>query len=338
MKEATSINDLGEFALIDHLTKNIKLSHPESKLGIGDDAAIIQYQGEQVVTTDLMLEGINFDLSYTPLKHLGYKAAIANFSDIYAMNAQPKQLLVGIGISARFSLEQLEELYQGIHLACKIYDVDLIGGDTSPSLTGLIISMTCIGNSSLQLVKRHGAQVNDLICVSGNLGAAYMGLQLLEREKAVMTGNEGLQPDFEGFDYILERQLKPEARKDIIELLAEKKIRPKAMIDISDGLASELLQIAKASQKGVQVYEDKIPIDYQTAAMAEELNMNLTTVALNGGEDFELLFTVGIEQHEIIKDLKEISIIGHVTEEKYGKILVSRDQQEISLKAQGFRD
>ncbi len=331
----TSINDLGQFGLVEHLTKDVKTQHPETLLGIGDDAAIIQTNDKQVVTTDILLEGIHFDLTYTPLKHLGYKAAIAAFSDVYAMNGYPKQLLVSLGVSGRFELQHLDELYEGIRLASDIYKVDLVGGDTSSSLTGLTIAVTCIGTCLQEPTLRSTAQVNDLVCVSGNLGAAFMGLQLLEREKSVVHNNEGLLPDFEGFDYILERQLKPEARKDIIDLFALQKIVPTAMIDLTNGLASDLLQICKASKKGVQLFEDKLPIDYQTAHMAENLNLNLSTVALNGGEDFELLFTLPLTMYDKIKDVKEISVIGHITEEKYGRYFITRDQQELELKAQG---
>jgi len=337
----TGIAEIGEFGLIHHLTDNIKLKNTSSIKGIGDDAAVLDYKNKQVlVTTDVLLEGIHFDLVYTPLKHLGYKAAVINFSDIYAMNGQPKQIVVTLGISKRMSIEAVDELYSGILFACEQYGVDLVGGDTSASYTGLTINITCIGEADKEkIVYRNGAKENDLICVSGDLGAAYMGLQLLEREKAVfLNSNEkdAIQPDFAAKEYILERQLKPEARKDIIALLAEKNITPTSMIDVSDGLSSELLHICEQSKKGCRVYEDKIPIDYQTATMAEEFNMNLTTAALNGGEDYELLFTVPLERYDKVKDLEGIKVIGHITPQDKGAYLVTRDGQEFKLKAQGW--
>ena len=336
----TEIATLGEFGLIDYLTKGIQPLHASTQKGIGDDAAVLSYPaGKQVlVTTDLLLEGVHFDLVYTPLKHLGYKAAVVNFSDIYAMNGTPKQITVSLGISKRFSVEDIEMLYAGIRLACEDYGVDIVGGDTTSSLTGLTISITCIGEADKdKVVYRNGAQVTDLICVSGNLGAAYMGLQLLEREKAVLNGSDkDVQPDFAGKEYILERQLKPEARKDIIEKLAEAGIQPTAMMDISDGLSSELLHICKQSDKGCRIYEEHLPIDYQTASMAEEFNMNLTTCALNGGEDYELLFTVPLACHEKIQDISDIRMIGHITKPELGCALITRDGQEFELKAQGW--
>ncbi|MDR1699444.1 MAG: thiamine-phosphate kinase [Prevotellaceae bacterium] len=337
----TEISTYGEFGLIKHLTENVKTSNSSTVKGIGDDAAILAYgEKETLVTTDLLLEGIHFDLTYVPLKHLGYKAAVVNFSDIYAMNGQPKQITVSIGVSKRFSVEDLEEFYAGILLACQIYGVDLVGGDTSASLTGFCISITCLGEGEKgKTVRRDTAKNTDLICVSGNLGAAYMGLQLLEREKIAFSGdnNDDIQCSFEGKDYLLERQLKPEARKDIIQLLNENNIIPTSMIDVSDGLSSELMHICTQSKTGCRIYEERIPIDYQTAVMAEELNMNLVTAALNGGEDYELLFTVPLADHDKVKTLESISIIGHITEEKFGMYLVTRgDQQEIPLKAQGW--
>lgn len=334
----TDIASLGEFGLIDHLTKEIKLKNNSSIKGIGDDAAVLDYAGKQtLITTDLLLEGIHFDLTYVPLKHLGYKSAVVNFSDIYAMNGQPKQITVSLGVSKRFSVEDLEELYDGIRLACDIYGVDLIGGDTSASLTGLTISITCIGeNIPDKIVYRNGAKENDLICVSGDLGAAYMGLQLLEREKTVFSKDSDFAPAFEGKEYILERQLKPEARKDIIAELAKRNITPTAMMDISDGLSSELLHICKQSDMGCRVYEDRIPIDYQTASMAEEFNLNVTTVALNGGEDYELLFTVPLTQHDNVSSIEGVHIIGHITNASLGAYLITRDGAEIQLKAQGW--
>ena len=336
----TEIATLGEFGLIDHLTKGIEPLHKSTVKGVGDDAAVLSYPTDKqvLVTTDLLLEGVHFDLVYTPLKHLGYKAAVVNFSDIYAMNGTPKQITVSLGISKRFSVEDMEMLYAGIRLACEDYGVDIVGGDTTSSLTGLTISITCIGEAEKdKIVYRNGAQETDLICVSGNLGAAYMGLQLLEREKAVMKGaDKDIQPDFAGKEYILERQLKPEARKDIIEKLAEAGIQPTAMMDISDGLSSELLHICKQSNKGCRIYEEHLPIDYQTAAMAEEFNMNLTTCALNGGEDYELLFTVPLACHEKIQDISDIRLIGHITKPALGCALITRDGQEFELKAQGW--
>lgn len=336
----TEIATLGEFGLIDHLTEGIKPMHASTLKGIGDDAAVLSYStGKQVlVTTDLLLEGVHFDLVYTPLKHLGYKAAIVNFSDIYAMNGTPKQITVSLGVSKRFSVEDMEQLYAGIRLACEDYEVDIVGGDTTSSLTGLTISITCIGEADKdKVVYRNGAQETDLICVSGNLGAAYMGLQLLEREKKVLAGTDkDVQPDFAGREYILERQLKPEARKDIIEKLADAGIQPTSMMDISDGLSSELMHICKQSNKGCRVYEEHLPIDYQTAAMAEEFNMNLTTCALNGGEDYELLFTVPLSYHEKIQEISDIRLIGHITKPELGCALITRDGQEFELKAQGW--
>ena len=335
----TEIATLGEFGLIDHLTKGIKPIHKSTLKGVGDDAAVLSYPDKKVlVTTDLLLEGVHFDLVYTPLKHLGYKAAVVNFSDIYAMNGKPRQITVSLGISKRFSVEDMEMLYAGIRVACEDYGVDIVGGDTTSSLTGLTISITCIGEADREkIVYRNGAQETDLICVSGNLGAAYMGLQLLEREKAVLKGaSKDVQPDFAGKEYILERQLKPQARKDIIENLATAGIKPTAMMDISDGLSSELLHICKQSGKGCRIYEEHLPIDYQTAAMAEEFNMNLTTCALNGGEDYELLFTVPLAYHEKIQEISDVRLIGHITKPELGCALVTRDGQEFELKAQGW--
>lgn len=336
----TEIATLGEFGLIDYLTKGIQPLHASTQKGVGDDAAVLSYPADKqvLVTTDLLLEGVHFDLVYTPLKHLGYKAAVVNFSDIYAMNGTPRQITVSLGISKRFSVEDMEMLYAGIRLACEDYGVDIVGGDTTSSLTGLTISITCIGEADKdKVVYRNGAQETDLICVSGNLGAAYMGLQLLEREKAVLNGSDkDVQPDFAGKEYILERQLKPEARKDIIEKLAEAGIQPTAMMDISDGLSSELMHICKQSNKGCRIYEEHLPIDYQTATMAEEFNMNLTTCALNGGEDYELLFTVPLACHEKIQDISDIRMIGHITKPELGCALITRDGQEFELKAQGW--
>ncbi len=343
MNKKTDISEYGEFGLIEHLTKNIILQNTSSLKGIGDDAAVIKYTGQNkqtLVTTDLLLEGIHFDLTYCPLKHLGYKAAMVNFSDIYAMNGKPKQITLSLGLSKRFSVEDVEDLYEGILLACKNHQVDLIGGDTSSSMTGLTISITCIGEADKnKIVYRNGAKDTDLICVSGNLGAAYMGLQLLEREKNVFNEEKSVtvEPDFAGKEYILERQLKPEARKDIIETLEQKNIVPTSMIDISDGLSSEIMHICKQSNVGCRIYEDRIPIDFQTATMAEEFNLNLVTAALNGGEDYELLFTVPLAMHDEIITLKDITIIGHITKKEFGNLLITRDEQEFTLKAQGWK-
>lgn len=334
----TEISKYGEFGLIKHLTEKFKLTNKSTLKGVGDDAAVLDYKDKQIlVTTDLLLEGVHFDLVYVPLKHLGYKSAVVNFSDIYAMNGQPKQITVSLGVSKRFSVEDIEELYAGIKLACDTYGVDLIGGDTSASLTGLCISITCIGEGEKEnIVYRNGARENDLICVSGDLGSAYMGLQLLEREKIVFNANSEAQPDFDGKDYILQRQLKPEARKDIIEALAKSGIKPTSMMDVSDGLSSELMHICSQSNTGCRVYEDKIPITYQAAAMAEELNMNIVTAALNGGEDYELLFTVPMEDYEKVLQLENVGIVGHITKPELGLHLVGREGEEIELKAQGW--
>lgn len=336
--QRTEIATLGEFGLIEHLTNDIQLTQKTSIKGVGNDAAVIDNTDKKtLVATDILLEGIHFDLTYVPLKHLGYKAAIVNFSDIYAMNGTPQQIVVSLGISNRFCVEDVDALYEGIKLACKMYDVDLVGGDTSSSLTGLTINVACIGYADEnQIVYRNGAKNTDLIFVSGDLGAAYMGLQLLEREKLVFDGQPDFQPDFAGKEYLLERQLKPEARKDIVKLLAENRITPTAMIDISDGLASDMLHICKQSKVGCVIYEERIPIDYQTALMAETFNINVTTVAMNGGEDYELLFTVPLSLHEQISALPGIHLIGHITPEENGCNLITRDGQEMQLRAQGW--
>ena len=334
----TEISTLGEFGLIKHLTENIKLQNPETKYGVGDDAAVLEFNNQQtLVTTDLLMEGVHFDLVYTPMKHLGYKSAIVNFSDIYAMNGTPKQITVSLAVSKRFCIEDLELFYEGLQLACQLHGVDIVGGDTTSSVTGLAISITCIGVADKeQIIYRNGAKETDLICVSGDLGAAYMGLQLLEREKAVFEGEKEINPDFAGKEYLLERQLKPEARKDIIEILAKENIHPTSMMDISDGLSSELMHICKQSNVGCRIYEDRIPIDYQTAVMAEEFNMNVTTCALNGGEDYELLFTVPLTEHEKISTIKGVKVIGHITKPELKCGLITRDGQEFELKAQGW--
>ncbi len=334
----TEISTLGEFGLIERLTKELPLKNTETKLGVGDDAAVLNFgEKDALVTTDLLLEGIHFDLRYVPLKQLGYKSAIVNFSDIYAMNGTPRQITVSIGVSSRFTVEHIEELYSGIRLACETYGVDLVGGDTSASVTGLVISITCIGDVEQgKAVTRSGAKPTDILCVSGDLGAAYMGLQLLERENRVSAGKKDFQPDFAGKEYILERQLKPEARKDIIEELHRNGITPTAMMDVSDGLSSELLHICKSSGVGCRVYEDRIPIDYQTALMAEEFNMNLVTAAMNGGEDYELLFTVPITDNEKVEKIKGVTMIGYVTKPELGCAMMTRDGAEIPVKAQGW--
>lgn len=336
----TEIATLGEFGLIRHLTEGLENRQPSTRYGVGDDAAVIACsEGKQtLITTDLLLEGVHFDLTYVPLKHLGYKSAVVNFSDIYAMNGTPTQITVSLGVSKRFSVEEMEALYAGIRLACEEYGVDIVGGDTTSSMTGLTISITCLGEATPeQIVYRNGAHDTDLLCVSGDLGAAYMGLQLLEREKLVLKGgDQTIQPDFTGREYLLERQLKPEARRDIIRQLAEEQVKPTAMMDISDGLSSEVLHICTQSKVGCRLYEEHLPIDYQTAAMAEELNMNVTTCALNGGEDYELLFTVPLSAYDKVSQMDGIRVIGHITKPELGCALVTRDGQEFELKAQGW--
>ncbi len=338
MEQQTEISRLGEFGLIDRLTEDFPMENRSTVKGVGDDAAVLEYPDTEVlVTTDMLLEGVHFDLTYMPLKHLGYKSAVVNFSDIYAMNGTPRQITVGLGVSSRFTVEHLEALYSGIRLACEIYGVDLVGGDTTSSRSGLVISITCIGDAKKgAVVGRDGAKDTDLICVSGDLGAAYMGLQLLEREKTASAGQKDFVPRFEGKEYLVERQLKPEARKDIIAELAKEGILQTSMIDISDGLSSELLHLCKASGTGCRVYEDRIPIDYQTAVMAEELGMNLVTAAMNGGEDYELLFTVPLHFHDKVDRLPGIKVIGHITKEDLGCAMITRDGTEMPLKAQGF--
>lgn len=332
------ISQLGEFGLIDRLTKDLPIVNASTVRGVGDDCAVLRNRDTDIlVTTDLLLEGVHFDLTYVPLKHLGYKSAVVNFSDVYAMNGTPKQITVSLGISSRFTVEHMEELYSGIRLACEIYGVDLVGGDTTSSRQGLVISITCIGEAeSDKVVSRSGAKDTDLICVSGDLGAAYMGLQLLEREKVASAGQKDFIPNFSGKEYLVERQLKPEARKDIVRELAEVGIVPTAMMDISDGLSSELMHICKAGDVGCRVFEERIPIDYQTAVMAEELGMNVVTAALNGGEDYELLFTVPLHFHEKVKDLPGVKVIGHITKPSLGCAMVTRDGGEIPLQAQGW--
>jgi len=337
-QQRTELSELGEFGLIDILTKNIKLKHKSSVKGVGDDAAVINYGDKQtLITNDLLIEGVHFDLTYVPLKHLGYKAAVVNFSDIVAMNGTPRQLILGIGVSNRFSVEALEEFYSGIRLACENYNVDLVGGDTVSSVSGLFISVTVIGEAKKDdIVYRNTAKKGDLIFVSGDLGAAYMGLLLLEREKQTFKADPNMQPDLEGYDYILGRQLKPEARRDILKLLKGIGVKPTSMIDISDGLASEILHICKDSKLGCTIYEEKLPIDVTTAAMAQEFKIDPTTVALNGGEDYELLFTIKQDDYDKIKDITGISAIGHLTEKNEGVNLISRSGTSVPITAQGW--
>ena len=349
------IAEIGEFGLIDRLTKDTKSQNISTKYGIGDDCAVLHYPDSEVlVTTDMLMEGVHFDLTYIDLQHLGYKSAMVNISDIFAMNGTPRQLTVSLAISKRFSVEDIEQFYLGLRMACDKWGVDIVGGDTTSSFTGLAISITCIGEARKEdIVYRNGAKETDLICVSGDLGAAYMGLQLLEREKAVYYAQVDeakkkgdkkaleelahFQPDFAGKEYLLQRQLKTEARGDIIRRLREADIHPTAMMDISDGLSSELMHICTQSKVGCRIFEKQLPIDYQTAVMAEELNMNVTTCALNGGEDYELLFTVPIGDHEKIQDMEDIHLIGHITKQSLGHVLVTRDDQEFELKAQGWK-
>ncbi len=350
----TDISKLGEFGLIHHLTDNIKIKNESTLKGVGDDCAVLHYPDSEVlVTTDMLMEGVHFDLTYIDLQHLGYKSAMVNISDIFAMNGTPRQLTVSIALSKRFKVEDMEEFYSGLRMACDKWGVDIVGGDTTSSYTGLAISITCIGEARKKdIVYRNGAKDTDLICVTGDLGAAYMGLQLLEREKSVyyqqvdearkkndkhaLEELKGFQPDFAGKEYLLQRQLQTEARGDIIARFRELNIRPTAMMDISDGLSSELMHICKQSNCGCRIYEKNIPIDYQTAVMAEELNMNVTTCALNGGEDYELLFTVPIGDHEKIQQMDNVKLIGHITRPELGQMLVTRDNQEFELKAQGW--
>ena len=340
----TKISTLGEFGLIDRLTEDLKMQQPSTLHGVGDDCAVVRGTDGHctLLTTDMLMEGIHFDLQYTPLRHLGYKAAMVNLSDIYAMNGTPRQMLVSLALSRRFSVEDVDELYAGLRMACERHQVDIVGGDTTTSLTGLAISITCVGDALPEdIAYRSGAHENDLICVSGDLGAAYMGLQLMEREKKVFNSRpaqdiEAAQPDFSGREYLIERLLKPEARKDVVETLRKAGVRPTSMMDVSDGLSSELLHICKASGVGCRVYEEHIPLDYQTAVAAEEFNMNVITCALNGGDDYELLFTVPLTDHEKVASLEGIRIIGHITKKDLGSRLITRDGQEFDLKAQGW--
>jgi len=336
----TDISKLGEFGLIKHLTEHIELKNPSTLKGVGDDAAVINYTESDKVTlvsTDMLVEGVHFDLTYVPLKHLGYKSVVVNCSDIYAMNGQPKQITVSLALSSRFSLEAVEELYSGMLLACQKYGVDLIGGDTTSSLSGLVVSITVLGEADKsKVVYRNGAKEKDLLCVSGDLGGAYMGLQILEREKAVFKDNPKIQPDLEGKDYILERQLKPEARKDITKLFSDLDLQPTSMIDISDGLASEILHICDQSQTGCELYEEKIPIDEQTYDTARQFNLDPTMCALSGGEDYELLFTIKPADYDKVKNLPDFSVIGHITNKASGINLISKSGSSHPLKAQGW--
>lgn len=338
--QRTEISTLGEFGLIRHLTDKLPLRQVSSLKGVGDDAAVMNYGKKRVLTTtDLLLEGIHFNLEYVPMKHLGYKAAVVNFSDIYAMNGTPTQIVVALGVSARFSVEDLEELYSGIRLACEQYGVDLVGGDTCASMTGLTISITCMGTADEKdIVYRNGAKENDLVCVSGNLGTAYMGLQLLERERvAAHVKSEKVYSAFEGYEYLLQRQLKPEARRDVVEALRKAGIKPTAMMDVSDGLSSEVMHICHQSKVGCSIYEDKLPIDIKAAELAEEMNLNIVTCALNGGEDYELLFTCDIKDYEKLLPLDDVYIIGHITKPEYGTLLIGRNGEELQLQAQGWQ-
>ncbi|MDR0542951.1 MAG: thiamine-phosphate kinase [Dysgonamonadaceae bacterium] len=334
----TEISALGKFGLLSRLTDHIQTSNPSTIKGTGDDAAVLEYKEKEVLLAhSLLLEGVHFDLTYTALKFVGYKAASACFSDIYAMNGRPRQLFVSVGISKRFSVEDADELFMGIEYACERHKVDLAGVNTTPSLTGLCVGVTAAGEADRdKIVYRNTAKNTDLICVSGDLGAAYMGLQLLEREKAIYAGETDFTPDFAGKEYLLERQLRPEARKDVIELLEQHCIVPTSMIDISDGLASELLHICRQSDAGCVIYEERLPIDYQTATMAEQFNMNLTTVALNGGDDYELLFTVPLSLHEKIRAIDGVHLIGHIVAADEGAHLAARDGTQIPLTAQGW--
>lgn len=338
-KSKTDLSEIGEFGLIDRLTKGLKNKNTSTVFGVGDDATLLRYRGKDIlVSTDLLLEGVHFNLTYTPLKHLGYKAAIVNFSDIYAMNGRPKQITVSLGISSKLMLEDIESIYDGIKLACEEYGVDIVGGDTSTSLTGLIISITVIGDPvGEDVVFRNSAKENDLICVSGNLGGAYLGLQVLERERILFEKGKGISPSLEGYEYIVGRQLKPEARKDIIESLWKKEILPTSMIDISDGLTSELLHISKSSNCGCHIFSEKIPISEESVHTAEELNMDPLTAALNGGEDYELLFTVNIHDHDKIVQYNDVSVIGHIVNHEKGNKLITPDGLAVELQAQGWK-
>ncbi|MFK8282287.1 thiamine-phosphate kinase [Capnocytophaga cynodegmi] len=337
-QQRTNLSDLGEFGLISHLTKNFEIKNSSTLKGVGDDAAVIDFKTKKaVISTDLLIEGIHFDLSYVPLKHLGYKSVVVNLSDVFAMNAKATQITVSIAVSNRFPLEALEELYEGIRLACEIYKVDLVGGDTTSSTRGLIISVTAIGEAeSDEIVYRDGAKENDLIVVTGDLGGAYLGLQVLEREKAVFQVNPNSQPDLDMYSYIIERQLKPEARKDIPPLLRELGVLPTSMMDISDGLSSEILHICEQSGMGCRLFEDKIPLDPQVISTCEEFNLDSTTIALSGGEDYELLFTISQKDYDKIKGNPNLSVIGYITNKEQGKYLVTRSGEAVEIIAKGW--
>ena len=340
-RKRTEIAELGEFGLIDHLTKDFSPANKTTLRGVGDDAAVVAAGRDDgiVISTDSLLEGIDFDLTYFPLKHLGYKAVTVGVSDILAMNARPEQLIISLGVSSKIPVEALEDLYEGMAFACKELGVDLVGGDTSASMTGLVINITAIGRAKRkQISYRSGAQFNDLICITGNLGAAYMGLQLLEREKRVLSNVENPEPQFKGYEYLLQSYLKPRVRKDIIDLLAEEKIVPTSMIDLSDGLASEVLQICKASKCGARIYLDRIPIAKQTTQLAEEMHIDPVVAALNGGEDYELMFTVPLAMQEQVMRLGVVDVVGHITRESTGAYLVTPDGSDIKLRAQGFKE
>ena len=340
-RKRTEIAELGEFGLIDHLTKEFTVKNKTSLKGVGDDAAVVAAGRDDgiVISTDSLLEGIDFDLTYFPLKHLGYKAVTVGVSDVLAMNAKPEQIIISLGVSSKIPVEALEDLYEGMAFACKELGVDLVGGDTSASMTGLVINITAIGRAKRKAISyRSGAQFNDLICITGNLGAAYMGLQLLEREKRVLANVENPEPQFKGYEYLLQSYLKPRARKDIIDLLAEEKIVPTSMIDLSDGLASEVLQICKASKCGARIYLDRIPIAKQTTQLAEEMHLDPVVAALNGGEDYELMFTVPLAMQEQVMRLGVVDVVGHITRESTGAYLVTPDGSDIKLKAQGFKE
>ncbi|MBD0823562.1 MULTISPECIES: thiamine-phosphate kinase [Aestuariibaculum] len=336
-QQRTDLSELGEFGLIDHLTKNFVINHKSTVKGIGDDAAVLDFKKKVVVTTDLLVEGVHFDLSYMPLKHLGYKSVIVNLSDVYAMNATATQITVSIAVSNRFPLEALEEIYAGIETAAKIYNIDVVGGDTTSSNKGLLISVTALGEVENE-VYRNGAKPNDLLVVTGDVGAAYMGLQVLEREKEVFKVNPNNQPDLDQYTYVIERQLKPEARKDIVKLLQDLDVKPTSMIDISDGLSSEIMHICKQSKVGCDLYETKIPLDPQVISTCEEFNIDSTTVALNGGEDYELLMTISQDDYPKIKANPNLTVIGYMTEESAGMHLVTRAETKIPIKAQGWKN
>jgi thiamine-monophosphate kinase len=336
-QEHTKISELGEFGLIEHLTKNFQIKHKSTIKGVGDDAAVLDMKHKVILTTDLLIEGVHFDLSYMPLKHLGYKAVMVNLSDVYAMNAIASQITVSIALSNRFPLEAVEELYSGIELASRNYNVDVVGGDTTSSNKGLIISISAVGEAKEEeIVYRNGAKPNDLLVVTGDLGGAYMGLQVLEREKEVFKVNPKNQPDLDPYTYIIERQLKPEARKDIVKLLKDLDVKPSSMIDISDGLSSEIIHICKQSRVGCNLYEDKIPLDPQVISTCEEFKIDSTTIALSGGEDYELLMTISQEDFPKIKGNPNLTVIGHMTEESSGMFLITRAHTKIPLKAQGW--